>query len=153
MSYFSKMTTTTNDPNRRNVVIMGRRSWDCIPSKFKPLPNRINFVLSRSNLNLSEYPDTFVFNSLQKAIDVLHSEAFKDLFEQVWIIGGASLYEEALNSSNFYKLYLTKIHKVFDCDTFIPDLTKNLKEIDEPNVPKEVQEENGVNFSYHVYIK
>ena len=46
MEYFSKMTSTTKDINKQNVVLMGRKTWESIPKKFKPLPNRINMVLT-----------------------------------------------------------------------------------------------------------
>jgi len=50
MAYFNRMTQTTWDSEKKNIVIMGRKTWDSIPPKFRPLPNRINIVLSRSAL-------------------------------------------------------------------------------------------------------
>lgn len=93
MDYFSRMTSQTEDANKKNVVIMGRRTWDSIPAKFKPLPNRINFVLSRSEIDLGQYKDAFLFNSFQSAIERLESGDFKDRFESVWVIGGSSIYK------------------------------------------------------------
>ncbi len=51
MAYFKALTTQTRDSNKQNAVIMGRRTWDSIPAKFRPLSNRINIVLSRSLAN------------------------------------------------------------------------------------------------------
>lgn len=48
MAFFKKMTTNTVDSNKQNAVIMGRKCWDSIPVKFRPLSNRINVVLSRT---------------------------------------------------------------------------------------------------------
>lgn len=93
MDYFSRMTTQTEDANKKNVVIMGRKTWDSIPAKYKPLPNRINFVLSRSNIDLGQYKDVYLFNSLQNAIEKLNGEDFENRFESVWIIGGSSIYQ------------------------------------------------------------
>lgn len=129
MAYFSKMTSTTKDQNRKNVVIMGRRTWDCIPPKYKPLPNRINFVLSRSDLDLSSFKNSFAFKSFEDAYRKLSDETFQKSYEDVWVIGGSSIYKEALDSPNFYKLYLTKIHREFDCDTFLPEIPDTLKPI------------------------
>ncbi|XP_076257785.1 dihydrofolate reductase-like [Rhynchophorus ferrugineus] len=151
MAHFSRLTTKTNDPSRKNVVLMGRLTWDSIPAKFKPLPNRINFVLTKSNLDFSSYENAHKFDSLQSAIDALESDKYKALVENVWVIGGASVYKEALLSKYFYRLYLTKVQKSFDCDTFFPSLPENLKEISEANVPTEQQEEKGITYSYHVY--
>lgn len=47
MAYFHKLTTTTVDPKKINAVLMGRKNWESIPSKFRPLKGRINVVLSR----------------------------------------------------------------------------------------------------------
>ena len=46
MKYFAQTTSKVTDPNKRNAVIMGRKTWESIPPKFKPLKNRFNIVLS-----------------------------------------------------------------------------------------------------------
>lgn len=147
MAYFQTMTSATEDKSRKNVVIMGRKTWDSIPVQFKPLANRINFVLSRSDLNLAEYSNTQSFTSFQAALDKLKEGVFRELYENVWIIGGSTLYsvswciykgrviislapqQETFNSPHFHRLYLTKIYKEFECDTFLPELPGNLKRI------------------------
>lgn len=48
MAYFTRVTSETKDQNKQNAVIMGRKSWDSIPNKFKPLPGRINVVISQT---------------------------------------------------------------------------------------------------------
>ncbi|XP_060527057.1 dihydrofolate reductase [Cylas formicarius] len=151
MSYFSKMTSSTKEKHKKNIVIMGRRTWDCIPLKYKPLSNRINFVLSRSNPDLKQFTDTYAFSSLDKALEELECDRFSDKYEEVWVIGGSSIYREALESKNFYRLYLTKIFKDFDCDTFLPPIPDDLKEVSDPAVPSEIQEENGIQYTYKVY--
>lgn len=93
MEYFSRMTTQTEDPNKKNIVIMGRKTWDSIPAKYKPLPNRINFVLSRSNIDLGQHKDVYLFNSLQNAVERLAADDFKNRYESVWVIGGSSIYQ------------------------------------------------------------
>lgn len=93
MDYFSRMTTRTENTSTKNVVIMGRKTWDSIPAKYKPLPDRINFVLSRSNIDLGQYKDVYLFNSLQSAIDQLGNDDFKKRYESVWVIGGSHIYK------------------------------------------------------------
>lgn len=44
---FAQLTTATTDPEKKNAVLMGRKVWESIPSKFRPLKNRLNIVLSR----------------------------------------------------------------------------------------------------------
>lgn len=72
---------------------MGRKTWDSIPSKFKPLPNRINFVLSRSDLDLNQYKDTYAFKSFDEMIDKLNNEKFQEAYEKIWVIGGSHIYK------------------------------------------------------------
>lgn len=93
MAYFSKMTTMTNDPKKKNIVVMGRRTWDSIPQKYKPLPGRINVVLSRSPLDLSNYENCHSFLNFDELIDKLNEDEFKATFENVWVIGGSHIYK------------------------------------------------------------
>lgn len=53
MAFFTRVTSTVTTDEKKNAVIMGRKTWDSIPLKFKPLPNRVNVVLSES---LKEVP-------------------------------------------------------------------------------------------------
>lgn len=50
MNFFTNMTTKTKNIDKKNVVLMGRRTWECIPKKYRPLENRINIVLSSQSL-------------------------------------------------------------------------------------------------------
>lgn len=93
MGHFSRLTTITKDPNKKNVVLMGRLTWDSIPKKFKPLPGRINFVLSKTNLDFSQYDCAYKFDSFKNAINALYSDKYKGVVENVWVIGGASVYK------------------------------------------------------------
>ncbi|RZC33865.1 dihydrofolate reductase [Asbolus verrucosus] len=151
MAFFTRMTSETSDQNKKNVVLMGRKTWDSIPAKFKPLAGRINFILSRSKLDVQNYKDCYSFNSLQEVIDKLENEKFKDVYENVWVIGGSYIYEETMKSKYFHRLYLTRIMKHFECDTFFPKMNDNLREIRDSRVPEDVQEENGIKFVYHIY--
>ncbi|XP_018331698.1 dihydrofolate reductase isoform X2 [Agrilus planipennis] len=151
MEYFTRMTTATQDPTKKNVVLMGRKTWDCIPHKYKPLANRINFVLSRNIMNLKLYKDTFHFKSLDEALAKLQDDLFKSQYEKIWVIGGSNIYKLTMDSKHFYRLYLTEIKKVYECDTFFPKIDNSLQEIKDPTVPNEEQEENGVKFQYKVY--
>jgi len=145
LANFSKLTKAVSAEGRLSAVVMGRKTWDSIPLKFRPLPGRLNVVVSRkakeevttdANVDVvSSYPDAL--DLLRKRLDV----------ETAWIIGGASLYQEALASPETDAIYLTEIFKDFNCDTFFPALNRELW------VEKEcsgVQEEGDVTFQYKV---
>ncbi|XP_018562891.1 dihydrofolate reductase [Anoplophora glabripennis] len=151
LDYFTRMTSATVDKNKKNIVIMGRRTWDSLPNKFKPLSDRINCVLSRSDLDLKKYQDVHTFKSLEQCLEKIGNSEFRDRFETVWIIGGTNVYKESMESEQFYRLYLTKIFKHFDCDTFFPKIPDNLIEVRDPAVPEGTQKEKDVEFVYHVY--
>ncbi len=107
MAHFKNITTD-------NVVIMGRKTYESIG---KTLPNRVNIVLSR---NVKSNEDFYTFDSIEKAI-----EWSKENYPQkeIFIIGGASVYDKALKDDIVDKLYMTKIKQtVEDADAFFPEI-------------------------------
>jgi dihydrofolate reductase len=104
-------------------VIMGRKTYESILGYLgKPLPGRTNIVVSRNGFkNLHEVP---VFSDLEAAIKYGH-ELAKD---EVFIIGGAQIYGQALPLSNI--IHLTQVHKYFEGDAYFPEIDqKNWAEI------------------------
>lgn len=122
MKRFKTITTQCEDKAKINVVIMGRRTWDSIPSKFRPLPQRHNIVLTR-NAKEKNLDDE------QKNVQFLGSfdEAFKTISENsdkwasVYVIGGSEIYKEAIQFPNCDELLLTVVFgSTAKCDTFFP---------------------------------
>ncbi|KAF7267283.1 hypothetical protein GWI33_019473 [Rhynchophorus ferrugineus] len=151
-AYFERMTTKTKDPNKKNVMIMGRKTWESFPEP--PGPERISIILSRQNLDVGKHDQVFVYNSMEAAIDALENqETFKNIVEDVWVVGGTTVYKQGLESDRFYRLYLTRVFKTYDCDTFFPDLPSNLVKVHDPEVPDDIQEEHGIQYQFNVYEK
>ncbi|GAB1603367.1 dihydrofolate reductase-like isoform X1 [Argonauta hians] len=151
MAFFSLISKKTSNPDKKNAVIMGRKTYEGIPKKFFPLVNRINIVLSKT---LPTAPEgSYLAKDLNEAIELTQTGSIKDQVEKVFIIGGSGVYNETLESDYPIRLYLTKIHADFDVDVFFPEFeSKNYKEVsDVEDVPTEEQEENGVTWTYHVY--
>ena len=98
------------------VVIMGRNTWESLPPKYRPLPDRFNIVLTRS---WEYYSGTFQLDSLEKAL--MLAEAHEDYDEAV-LIGGQRVYEEGLPHCD--KIYLTEIHGIYPGDTYFPKLNR-----------------------------
>ncbi|XP_054630663.1 dihydrofolate reductase isoform X2 [Dunckerocampus dactyliophorus] len=118
--HFRRMTSTPSMEGKKNVVIMGRKTWFSIPEKNRPLNNRINIVLSRQ---LKEPPPGAHhlapdFCSALRLIDTQLS----DQADQVWVIGGSSLYKELMESQGTRRLFVTQVLKQFECDTFFPEI-------------------------------
>ncbi|CAJ1068622.1 dihydrofolate reductase [Xyrichtys novacula] len=149
--HFRKMTSTPAVEGKQNVVIMGRKTWFSIPEKNRPLNNRINIVLSRQ---CKEPPAGahHLAADFSSALKLLDTE-LADKADQVWVIGGTSLYKEMMESQGSRRLFVTRILKQFDCDTFLPEISPDKYRLlpEFPGVPKELQEENGIQYRFEVY--
>lgn len=93
-------------------IIMGRKTFESIG---RPLPGRTNIVVSR-NAEL-KIDGVSVVGSIQEAIDLLPQE------EELFIIGGGQIYEQALPLAS--KIYLTLVDQTPDGDTFFPEIARN----------------------------
>ena len=151
LAYFARLTKTTQDFSKQNAVLMGRKTWQSIPARVRPLRNRLNIVLtSQPKSEISDSPDVLVCKSFPEAVQLVDS--LIDKLESCWVIGGSSVYEEAMRNIRLEKLYVTRILKDFDCDTFLPDInTDKWKITEDKDVPTEIQEEAGVQFKYEIY--
>lgn len=137
MAFFTKTTKHTSDPHKQNAVMMGRTTWESITEKYRPLPDRKNIVLThRSDY---EAPGAEIAHSIESALQLIDST-----IERVFIIGGAEVFKEVINAPYLTGIYLTQIHKKFDCDTHFPQLPEKFTK-GEPTV-LEREEEDGVKF-------
>lgn len=120
MAYFKEVTSTTGNPEKKNAVVMGRKTWDSIPAKFKPLEGRINVVLTRNPEELRKSgkipDDVLLYSDLQQAVDALGA---METCETIFIGGGSSIYNEAFASPNCEKVYLTTVLSPAQGDIFV----------------------------------
>lgn len=154
MKYFNKMTTTTVDPAKRNAVIMGRLTYFGIPATKRPLPNRLNIVLTKQSV-ASDYPDDVVLcTSLDQVVKMLTTTDLGKDIESLWICGGHSVYKEAMLSEFCHRIYYTEIKAKIDCDAFFPSIPDTFKLMaNDEEIPTEEQEENGLKYQYKIYEK
>jgi len=95
------------------TVVMGRNTWESIPEKYRPLPNRINIVVSTTLKNIE---GAIVVASIEGAID----RAKEVNTTELWFMGGERIYEEAIRMCD--RLSITMIHKEFpDADVFLEE--------------------------------
>lgn len=120
-----------------NTVIMGRKTWESLPTK--PLSNRVNIVLSRdSSLILPK--GVLLANSLNEALALSLDNAF--------VIGGSLVYNEAIIHPNCEYIKLTRIFADYDCDTFFPNMPNNFKLVE-----AELHEDNsGIKYTFYKYF-
>ncbi len=116
LQHFKEITTKTQDKSKRNAVIMGRKTWDSLPAQFRPLPNRLNIVVTR-NEDLQFPQGILRADGIAQALEL--TTASRSV-ESVYVIGGAQIFERAIARPECRKIYLTQILHSFDCDVFFP---------------------------------
>ena len=104
LKYFAKLTKGKGN----NAVIMGRKTYESIG---KPLPNRLNIIITTQK---DKYQDSK--NCLFTDLDGVGVFLNNNSFEEIWCIGGESIYREFLNKTE--ELYVTEIDDVFNCDAY-----------------------------------
>ena len=127
------------------IIIMGRKTYESIG---RPLPNRVNYVVSRT---LNEIPGTVVFNSLENAISAAEQENIKmNRDNEIVIIGGGHIFQETSESMN--KLIITRVDCDIDGDIYYPDIDLTRWDLIKTE-SYEKDSENDYNFKIEEYIK
>lgn len=106
LKHFKKLT-------EGNIVVMGYNTYLSLPKK--PLPNRINIVITSKDIMLDGVIIVHNINALFEELVKINSEN-----KEVFICGGASIYEQLIPYAD--KLYITHIFNTFEADTFFPDI-------------------------------
>jgi dihydrofolate reductase len=99
-------------------VIMGRKTWDSLPVKFRPLPGRMNIVVTRQTDWHSD--GAHVVHSIDEALQACPTQA------QPWVIGGAELYRLAMPLAT--RIVVTEIDADYEGDAFAPELDASWQE-------------------------
>ena len=124
-----------------HTVIMGRKCWESIPEKFRPLPKRTNIVITRDV--------DYIANGAEISHNLIELlEKYKDTDDEIFVIGGAEIYKEAFKYAS--KFYLTRIFEEIDGDIFLEGFDINeWKWIDS----SDMSEENSYKFRFEFYSK
>ena len=104
------------EKTKGHAVITGRKNYESIPEKFRPLPERTNIVITRQlDYNAK---GAIVVSSIEVAIEYVETHFAN---QEVFIIGGAEIYKQTLTMCQ--KVYLTRIRHTFQGDAFFPELS------------------------------
>lgn len=116
MNFFKETT-------RGQIVLMGRKNYESIPEKFRPLPGRENIVITRNK----DYnaPDCHVVQSIDQALSLYNSDESRTFF----VIGGGEIYRLALEEGIVEEMYITHVDHSYGADTFFPQVDENDWEI------------------------
>ncbi|PIW36545.1 MAG: hypothetical protein COW24_05045 [Candidatus Kerfeldbacteria bacterium CG15_BIG_FIL_POST_REV_8_21_14_020_45_12] len=141
MAYFKNLTTAVTDVGLKNMVVMGRATWESIPDKFRPLPERNNVILSRNTKYVAE--GAAVASSFDEAIQLVD-----DSVDRIFVIGGGAVYNDTITHPAVDGVYLTEIDYTFQCDTFFPELP--------PGYARQVLKsgsEGDISFTFSLYAR
>lgn len=158
MSYFKKLTCYGHDKNKnmKNAVIMGRKTWESIPKKFRPLSNRLNVVLSNSLTSNDVSSNVILASSLDDALMKIKNQ--EEDINKVFVIGGEGIFKEALSHDDCEEIFLTQIYGDFNnCDAFFPKMEEgggSFRCLGTPSLaPLGRQTEGQVEYEFFHYVK
>ena len=185
MAYFARVTkhttttttpTSAGKPRTLNAVIMGTKTWDSIPPRFRPLKDRLNIVVSRDPAAFQKSRDIapsvatsssspegpLVCSGVLDALEQIRSRG--DGVDRVFVIGGARLYTSALELPQTDRVLLTKIKQEYECDTFFNvDLeeagtwrrckSEEVREWTGEDVEEGGVVESGVEFEFCMFVR
>lgn len=121
LKFFQKTTIKSGNIEFRNMVVMGRVTWDSIPEAHRPLKGRKNVVITR-NKDLKVDKSVVLVHSIEQAI-----QAADDRVADIFVIGGAKVYEEFMRKQKIDGIYVTRVKKEFKCDAYFPKIPKSFK--------------------------
>ncbi|MEG0921282.1 MAG: dihydrofolate reductase [Comamonas sp.] len=126
------------------TVVMGRKTWDSLPARFRPLPGRHNIVVTRQ---AGWQPDptsdqVSVAGDLTSALD-----AARNLGKPVWVIGGGQIYAQALPLAD--EVWVTEIDQDFDGDAYAPTLGADWQEASRETLTSNAA--HALSFSFVCY--
>ncbi|CAN8327562.1 unnamed protein product [Cochlearia groenlandica] len=151
LKFFKDLTMTTSDSAKKNAVVMGRKTWESIPTKYKPLSGRLNVVLTRSGgFDIANTENVVTCSSIDSALDLLGAPPYRLSIERVFVIGGGEILRASLNRPSCEAIHITEIDTSMECDTFIPAVDTSAYQPWCSSFPKC---ENGIQFSFTTYVR
>jgi dihydrofolate reductase len=138
LRYFKQLTTSGN----HNIVVMGRKTFESIS---KPLPNRINVVLTK-NKDYIAPRGVFVYHSVEEILKQYRN--YGECKPSLWIVGGSEIYRQFMPYAD--RLYITLIDHVFEnADAFFPQITDEWQLISEQR--NKADNKNPYDHYFRVY--
>lgn len=133
---------------RGHAVIMGRRTWESLPPRFRPLPGRTNIVVT----SLDSLDGAATAGSLASALELADALVESgDLADDAtrWIIGGARMFASALEFAD--ALEITEIDLTVEGDTFAPDIQARVWQVD-AQTPWSLSDA-GLQYRFVTYVR
>jgi|TARA_B110000967_G_C18828769_1_gene532851 dihydrofolate reductase len=137
LQYFKNKTIGTD---KNNIILTGKNTWDSLP--IKPLPNRINCIMSRGQW---DHKNAYFFSDKDSFLNFAKIKPY----DKIWIIGGESIYKQFINEPYVKNIYLTHLLHDFECDTFFPEILPEYKLIQQSAITTE----NNIHYKHKLFSK
>lgn len=126
-------------------VITGRKNYESIPEKFRPLPNRQNIIVTRQDLS---FEGADVVKSIEEAIKI--AKTYNT--EKAFIIGGGQIYEQCLAQDLIDKMIITWVDAQLEADVFFPKFDETKWSISKSEAHN-LDEKNAYGYTFTEYVK
>lgn len=127
---------------RGGVVLMGRKTFASLPNKFRPLPERLNVVVSRTGSGLDEYSDIVRTSDAVAPISLFREGKLAQNMKKLWVIGGGEIYKATMPFWD--EIFLTLVPGKHEGDAFFPEIGPEFVEL---------ERETSQNCSYIHYAR
>ncbi|KAF5448848.1 hypothetical protein F2P56_029345 [Juglans regia] len=100
LRFFKDITTNTSDPAKKNALLMGRKTWESFPVESRPLPGRLNVVLTRSgSFDIATAENVLICGSMASALELLAGPPYCLSIDKVFVIGGGQILRSSAGES------------------------------------------------------
>ena len=146
LQYFKKKTIG----NGNNAIVIGQNTWLSLTNSSKKkvfLPKRDNIILSKNNkrgwATKSKGDTNFFFSSIHQ----MKTHCKERKYDEVWIIGGESLYMQTIPDADLQEIHVTEIEKIYKVDTYFPNIPDHFSLLSSIR-----KTSNDINYSHKVFI-
>lgn len=148
LAHFKRVTSAASE-GKRAAVIMGRKTWESAEVAGKPLPRRLNIVITR-RADYAVADGVGVGSSLDAALAL--AAATPDV-ETTFVVGGAEIFREAFAHRELRYVYLTRVQLHCGGDTHVPDLDRDFTLDPSWGGEQDNVEDNGVRYSIERLVR
>lgn len=157
LKHFKALTTSETDAyadsGMKGIVIMGRKTYESIGKK--PLPNRVNFILTtkmdyEEENNLKGREDIYVMHNLDDALTYAANIAHGMKFDTIWIIGGERVFKRSMMFTDRLELTIVDA-EIENGDAFYPEIPSNFEKTTESD--SFIDDASGLSYKYVTYVK
>ena len=150
-AYFKSKTTYCELPTQKNIVIMGRKTFESINNI---LPNRINIVISSLNTEITENNSLLFCKSLHDALTICNNLNDTHQIHSIFVIGGGLLYNEAIHHPLLRYIYFSSINYSYNCDVYFPYFSDSLFTLKNNTILTSYDAKNNISveITYKIYF-